>query len=61
LKSLEPKAPAEIAKAIFAMQSRAEQERALSDCPNGKQVKACLNVFIERRRICRLLGKEFWL
>jgi len=54
-------APAEIAKAIFAMQSRAEQERALSSCPNVKQVKHCLNVFIERRRICRLLGKEFWL
>lgn len=55
------KAPAEIAKAIFAMQSRAEQEKALRDCQNVKQVRYCLNLFIERRRICRLLEKEFWL
>jgi len=55
--------PSEIAKAIFKMPGRFEQETALSEVPAEKikQVRACLNIYVERRKVCRRMNREFWL
>lgn len=56
------RAPAVIARDIFSMNGRMQQEAALTGCPPEKikNVRHCLNIYRERRKMCRLSGKEFW-
>lgn len=55
------KPPADQAREIFVMNNRSQQEAALKNCENEKQVRYCLNVFRERRKVCQNLKIEFWL